>query len=168
MSRDDQVKVRQDNKMAKRSLRSMEEADRQGGFAGLEHPYDSLLWYSEEAEAIRSRPGFHTTTWSQCCFGGRRTKWTSLLNNSRRVHLALHKPECHCTHQVGYEVRATSGGLEFDTAEEAEYPWRMCLAYAEAIVADLKDLMIPPGDGQVGHQPYPLQPDPWLNQRIAE
>ena len=43
MSRDDQVKVRQDNKMAKRSLRSMEEADRQGGFAGLEHPYDSLL-----------------------------------------------------------------------------------------------------------------------------
>ena len=65
-------------------------------------------------------------------------------------------------------MRATSGGLEFDTAEEAEYPWRMCLAYAEAIVADLKDLMIPPGDGQVGHQPYPLQPDPWLNQRIAE
>ena len=93
VGKNDQVKVRQDNKMAKRSLRGLEEADRQGGFAGLEHPYESYLWYTEEAERIRSRPGFHTTVWSQCCFGGRRTKWTSLLNNSRRVHLALHKPE---------------------------------------------------------------------------
>ena len=62
ISRGDQIKVRQDNKMAKRSIKGLESADEQGGFAGLEHPYDSFLWYTEEAERIRLRPGFLVAT----------------------------------------------------------------------------------------------------------
>ena len=144
VSRADQVKVRQDNKMAKRSIKGLETADEQGGMAGLEHPYESFLWYTEEAERIRQRPGLHVATWLQCCFGGRRTKWTSLLTNSKRVFLALNRPDCHCTHQEPYGARMSEGGIVFDTAEEAEYPWPMCLAYATAVVADLRDLMVTP------------------------
>ena len=144
ISRQDQIKVRQDNKMAKRALSSLETTHRQGGYAGLEHPYDSLLWYTPEAERVRSLPGFMVSTWSQCCFGGRRTKWTSLLHNSRRVHQVMHNPTCNCTHQEPYRVHQTSGGLHFDTSDESEYPWRMCQAYASAIAADLKDLVVPP------------------------
>ena len=69
LNRVDQVKVRQENKMAKRSLKGLESADRQGGFAGLEHPYDSVLWDTQEVEDIRSRPGFMITSWSDCSQG---------------------------------------------------------------------------------------------------
>ena len=145
LSRDDQIKVRQDNKMAKTSLTGLDKVDRNGGYGGLEHPYGSYLWFTEEAEEISKRPGWHYTTWSHCCFGGRRTKWTSLLNNSRRVHAALDNPTCTCTHQEGYHVSVgEEGDLIFDTKEEAEYPWQFCRAYARAIVADLKDYLIPP------------------------
>eukprot|EP00438_Fugacium_kawagutii_P016090 Skav230956 [mRNA] locus=scaffold3010:254098:259942:- [translate_table: standard] len=99
LSKDDQVKVRQDNKMAKRSLKGLDTADKQGGYAALEHPYNSFLWYTDEAIEMESRPGWMKSTWSHCCFGGRRTKWTSLLRNSPRVHAALHKLDCQCTHQ---------------------------------------------------------------------
>eukprot|EP00438_Fugacium_kawagutii_P025365 Skav236527 [mRNA] locus=scaffold78:1035541:1036065:- [translate_table: standard] len=93
------------------------------------------------------------TTWSQCCFGGKRTKWTSLLHNSKRVHHALDTPECHCTHQVPYGVELTHEGLVFDAHEEAEYPWAMCRAYARAIVADMEDFLITP----IGRAPVSLQ-----------
>lgn len=51
LGREDQVRLRQENKMVKRSLRGLEAADRRGGFAGLEHPYASFLWEMEEAES---------------------------------------------------------------------------------------------------------------------
>ena len=38
----------------------------------------------------------------------------------------------------------TDHGVEFETAAEAEYPWAMCRAYTSAVIADLKDLMVPP------------------------
>ena len=38
ISKSDQIKVRQDNKIAKRSLKGLESADVQGGYGGVEHP----------------------------------------------------------------------------------------------------------------------------------
>eukprot|EP00435_Cladocopium_sp_Y103_P024511 s1749_g6.t1 len=144
LNKDDQIKVRQDNKMAKRALKGLDTADRHGGYAALEHSYGSYLWFTPEAEDMAARPGWMYTTWSQCCFGGKRVKWTSLLHNSPRVHAALDTPECHCTHQEPYGVEWTEEGLRFDTHEEAEYPWAMCRAYARAVVADMQDFMLTP------------------------
>eukprot|EP00435_Cladocopium_sp_Y103_P027041 s1014_g6.t1 len=136
LGRDDQVKVRQENKMAKRSLKSLETADRQGGFAGLEHPFDSYLWDTEEVDVIRSRPGFMFTSWSYCCYGGQETRWVSLLHNSPRVHQALHCPRCHCS---------SSGNRPSDPdSADLEYPWQLCVSLAGAILTDLRALMIPP------------------------
>lgn len=139
--------------MAKRALKGLDTADRQGGYGGLEHPWGSYLWFTPEAEEIASRPGWMYSTWSQCCFGGKRVIWTSLLHNSKRVHSALDTPECHCVLQQPYEVEVTEEGLRFDAKEEAEYPWAMCRAYARAIVADMRDFLITP----IGRAPVDLQ-----------
>eukprot|EP00435_Cladocopium_sp_Y103_P033001 s3520_g8.t1 len=145
MNRDDHVVVRQENKMAKRSLKGLETADRQGGFAALEHPYDSFLWDTEEVEDIKSRPGFMVSSWSHCCFGGKKTWWTSLLHNSPRVHQALHRPRCACVSPRGRADTQSKGKQrEMEGADDEEYPWRLCVAYAEAILADQRALMIPP------------------------
>eukprot|EP00438_Fugacium_kawagutii_P018783 Skav201312 [mRNA] locus=scaffold1490:109079:114118:- [translate_table: standard] len=142
---EDQVKVRQDNKMAKRSLKGLEHTHENGGFAGLEHPWGAYLWFTPEAEKIQALPGWWMATWSQCCYGGRRTKWTSLLTNSRRAYEALNRPECNCTHQEPYAAWADRDGqVHFDTHEEAEYPWLMCRRYGDAIAADLLSLTVSP------------------------
>lgn len=104
---DDQVKVRQDNKMAKRALKGLEHAHVNGGFAGLEHPWGSYIWFTPEAEHIQSLPGWWMATWSQCCYGGKRVKWTSLLTNSRRAYEALNREECLCDIPLG--VTPTGG-----------------------------------------------------------
>lgn len=144
LSRDDQVIVRQENKMAKRCLKGLEAADRQGGFAALLHPYDSLLWRTEEVEEIRSRPGSMVSSCSFCCFGVRKASWISLLHNSPRVHQALHHPRCHCARSEESGVHPSSGRSGPGETGTEEYPWRFCVAYAGAVVADLRALMIPP------------------------
>ena len=144
LSRDDQVIVRQENKMAKRCLKGLEAADRQGGFAALLHPYDSLLWRTEEVEEIRSRPGSMVSSCSFCCFGGRKASWISLLHNSPRVHQALHHPRYHCARSEESGVHPSWRSGPGETRGTEEYPWRFCVAYAGAVVADLRALMIPP------------------------
>lgn len=42
-SKDDQIKVRQDNKMASRSLKGLKEGNAAGRYVSLEHPWGSLL-----------------------------------------------------------------------------------------------------------------------------
>ena len=105
LNREDQIRVRQENKMAKRSLKGLESADRQGGFAGLEHPYESFLWDTEEVKEIQSRPGFMFTSWSSGCFGGQKVRWTSLLHNSPRVHEALTAPAASALPHEDVRVR---------------------------------------------------------------
>ena len=130
--------------MVKRSLRGLEANDRRGGVAGLEHPYDSFLWEMEEAEEVRSRLGFMISSWSYCCFGGRKTRWTSLLHNSPREHQALHRPRCQCSFSADQPAGAGTNQQGGESPVDAEYPWQLCVAYADAIIADLRALMIPP------------------------
>ena len=57
-SKDDQVKVRQDNKMALRSLKGLKEGHAAGRLVSLEHPWGSLLWETPEANEILNHPDF--------------------------------------------------------------------------------------------------------------
>eukprot|EP00435_Cladocopium_sp_Y103_P023558 s3031_g5.t1 len=115
LSRDDQVKIRQENKIVKRCLKGLEAADRQGGFAALLHPYDSFFWFTEEAEEMRSRPGFMV---SSCA------------------------PPSEMTRDS--EARPPRRWSTEEAREADEFPWHFCVAYAGAIVADLRALMVPP------------------------
>ena len=91
MARDEIAKVRQDNKMAKKALARLKEADERERLASMEHPYDSWLWCTEEARELISSGRFYFSTYSYCCYGGRREMWTGLLHNSGAVHSMVHK-----------------------------------------------------------------------------
>lgn len=131
LGKNDQVKVRQGNGMARRSIKGVKEAALRGRFASLEHPHGSLLWSTAEAKELMQMEGIYVTEYSHCCYGGSREKWQRLVHNMPEVHEALHKPFCpgHAG-LLTYEVHETSEGLVFDTETEAEYPWAWCKQYA--------------------------------------
>ena len=151
LQHDDSVKVRQDNKMAMRSLKGLREGAKAGRFVSLEHPWGSILWETKEAKEIMSDPQFWVSEYSHCCFGGERTKWTRLVHNCGALHEALHRP--HCPGHPGlkpYEVHwDEQDGYHFDTSEEAEYPWSFCVTYANALRSSLlKTIPGPVGNGE--------------------
>ena len=131
LAKGDQIKVRQGNAMARRSVKGVREAALRGRYASLEHPHGSLLWSTAEAQELMRMDGIFVTEYSHCCYGGARQKWQRLVHNMPEVHEALHRPTCR-GHQglLTYEVHETSEGLVFDTEAEAEYPWAWCKQYA--------------------------------------
>ena len=139
LSKDDAVKVRQDNKMAARSLKGLKEGARAGRVVSLEHPWGSILWETKEAKEILNDKAFWVSEYSHCCFGGDRTKWTRLVHNCKALHEALHRPSCPGHPNLKkYEVHWEEGsGYRFDTSEEAEYPWGFCVTYANALRGSL-------------------------------
>lgn len=136
----DQVKVRQGNAMARRSLLGVREGDRRGKMEMIEHPWNSWLWWTEEAMEVSELPGFYTTKFSHCCFGGARVKWTAIVHNVPRLHELMNLETC--PGHVGlltYEVHEVGDGtLSFDTAKEAMYPWGMCRVMAQAVSEQLQ------------------------------
>ena len=125
--------------MARRSLKGLSEAHQGRRFASLEHPWGSYLWFTPEMEKIMGTEGIFVTTFSSCCFGGRRTKWTTIVHNVPEIHRTMHRETCP-GHEglLAYEVHDEDGYLFFDTATEAEYPWAMCKAYAAALSSQLR------------------------------
>ena len=140
LSPTDQIKVRQGNAMAKRSLQGLREGHARGKLESLEHPWSSWLWLTEEAEAVATLEGMMTTGFSHCCFGGRRVKWTCILHNIPRLHELMNMEACPGHPELlPYEVHDNPDGtLTFDTAEEATYPWAMCRTMARAIHEQLE------------------------------
>eukprot|EP00438_Fugacium_kawagutii_P002433 Skav223209 [mRNA] locus=scaffold2072:206144:209877:+ [translate_table: standard] len=116
LSRLDLIKVRQGNAMAKASLKSFKDG------------------ITPEAKELLEHPEVFVACYSACCYGGWRTKWTCLITNCLPLYNALHRPECpgH-SWLLPYEVHETEQGLQFDTEEEAEYPWEFCMEYAKAL-----------------------------------
>lgn len=138
--------VRRGNGMAKRSIQGCKEAYQQKRLFSLEHPWSSHLWSSEEAEELQRLPGVFVTSFSHCCYGGQRVKWTRLVHNIPYLHTMLHLDEC--PGHVGllpYEVHDEGGELRF----EAEYPWRLCRAWAQGVVGQLRRQFPSPASGQV-------------------
>lgn len=154
LSRNDAIKVRQGNAMAKRSIVGLKSGLLQGLLPSLEHPYGSYIWDAPEIKELLETGRFYESVYSHCCFGGRREKWTCLLHMSPKIHAALHRPNCpgHAGLE-GYSVHQQYGQLVFDTAEESEYPWGWCVTYAAALAAELRDITPAP----VGSSPVSLE-----------
>ena len=126
------VKVRQANKMAMASVQRCVKLDEEGKFFGLEHPYRSFLWYMKATIALAKRPGVEMAVFSNCCFGGRRRKWTAYLTNNSRVYEELHQPNCpHSAEDwAEYQPYFEEGQIVYPTEQEAEYPEGLCKAIA--------------------------------------
>lgn len=78
---DNAVRVRQGNRMALKSIKRCDELGNNDKIFSLEHPYRSFLWYTKQAIALAAKPGVRMAVFSNCCFGGRRQKWTAVLTN---------------------------------------------------------------------------------------
>ena len=141
IGKQDQIKVRQGNAMAKRSIQGCKEADLGNRFFSLEHPWGSHMWKTPEAQELCQMDGVYVSCYSHCCFGGRRTKWQCLVHNCPQLHAALHRPRCDGhSDLLRYEVHERADGtLAFDTEGEAEYPWPWCRAFAKALKQALRE-----------------------------
>ena len=139
LSKTNGFKVRQGNAMAKRSIAGVKDAHKDDRFGSMEHPWGSWIWYTPEAEELQNLPGIFVSSFSACCFGGQRVKWTTFVHNIPMLHEVIHKETCP-GHQglLPYEVHDQGGELSFDTALEAEYAWKLCKAYASSLVGQLK------------------------------
>ena len=141
IGKQDQIKVRQGNAMAKRSIQGCKEAHLGNRFFSLEHPWGSHMWKTPEAQELCQMDGVYVSCYSHCCFGGRRTKWQCLVHNCPQLHAALHRPRCDGhSDLLRYEVHERADGtLAFDTEGEAEYPWPWCRAFAKALKQALRE-----------------------------
>ena len=143
LRRGDLVDVRQGNAMAKRAIRGLLEARERGRFASLEHPYNSYLWHLRDAKPLYEE-GWFWSSFSWCCLGSDRPVWTTIVHNSPCLHELLHKP--HCSGHQGlpsFEVHETRGQVDFDGAEEDEYPWELCVVMASAVKSELQSTISP-------------------------
>ena len=43
---------------------------------------------------LAARPNVRMAVFSNCCYGGRRAKWTAVLTNNVGIYEALHQPVC--------------------------------------------------------------------------
>ena len=69
-----------------------------------------------------------------CCFGGRREKWYSFFGDLPSLRQYLNRDCPGHDDLEGYAVtQGQDGRLHYPTAEEAEYPWGLCRAYARAL-----------------------------------
>ena len=127
------VRVRQGNKMALRSVKRCKQRHEAKKFWSLEHPWRSWLWYMKPVVELAALEGVYMATFSNCCHGGQRQKWTSILTNSYELFLALNKEECEHTDTGSYQpYRDENGKICYPTEEEAEYPSALCAKYAQA------------------------------------
>lgn len=131
---EDAVKVRQGNKMALRSIKRCDELHQDSREFALEHPYRSWMWYTKAAVDLAQKEGVRMAVFSNCCFGGRRKKWTAVLTNNEWLFDALNRPECpHDYDDQDYQPYWDGNRLRFPTEEEAEYPWKLCQVMAGAL-----------------------------------
>ncbi len=140
------VKVRQGNKMALKSIARCKSRHEKGRLFSLEHPWNSFLWYMKATVELAGMPGVRLATFSNCCFGGQRTKWSTVMTNSKKLYEALHWPHCqHTFANQGYQpYYDEQGNIVFPTEEEAQYPEGLAQAYAKAIKEELSEAGIMP------------------------
>ena len=132
------VRLRQSNQMALKSLRRLEQAGPNNLYESLEHPLRSWLWeFTVAKRLVEDR--FCESQGSHCCWGGEREKWYQFLHNCPAIHNYLHVDCPGHGNLRPYEVhRNPDGSLSYDTAEEAEYPWDLCVAYARGLKEQLR------------------------------
>ena len=135
------AKVRQSNSMVLRSLKRGKQGVRgPKHYWTVEHPLRSWMWEFQPVKDLEREPGYHYAVGSHCCFGGARQKWFALFGDLPTLRRHLHFPECPGHEGLeGYQVEEDDqGNLWFPTSEEAEYPWAMCQAYADAVYEQLE------------------------------
>ena len=141
LSSEQKGRVRQSNTMVLKALKRGKDQRRKarGIYWSAEHPRRSWMWDFSLVREIEEDQRCQYAIGSHCCWGGDRFKEYAFLSDLPPLKDAL---TVACPGHVGlkgYQVEELPDGtLYFPTEEEAEYPWNMCVAYAEALKQQLK------------------------------
>jgi hypothetical protein len=120
LSNDLRAKVRRDNKMFVHSVLRCHLLHTSNKFFALENIWSSWGWIFPEAKALKDLTGVFDSTFSMCCFGGPRKRWTRVLHNSTLLAELLEGHQCSCV--VGPDSARIEGDLSFPTSDEDTYP----------------------------------------------
>ena len=88
----------------------------------IENPGNSLLWYIDEFAALLKMEGVKDLGYHACMVGSRRKKWQRLRGHVGKMEEAFHGKWCDGSH---VHAAWQEGGWSA-TAEEAEYPEKLC------------------------------------------
>ena len=135
---DDAVRVRQHNKMALTSISRCKKAHQDQRYFSLEHPWRSFIWYMRPMIELAALPGVGMAVFSNCCHGGKRKKWTSVITNNPGIFGALDQQECPHEDTESYAPYKVDGRIVYPTEEEAEYPKLLCDRYAAGAAQHLQ------------------------------
>jgi hypothetical protein len=122
------------DELAKITFAIAERAVQYGVFFSVENPLSSLIWRLRAAVRVAGLRGVKMLELEQCAYGGQHRKATGVLTNASWLPGLRCKDSPDHTH-VTLRGRVWSYKDEQDvwyTAEAAEYPWAMCVAWAAA------------------------------------
>ncbi len=142
------------DELAKVTFAIAERAVQVGAFFSVENPLSSLIWRLRAAQRVARLRGVRLLELEQCAFGGQHRKATGVLTNAgwlpaRRCEAA--PPHSHVTLQ-GRVWSYKDEQMVWYTAEAAEYPWGLCVAWAKAAAAAVKSCAGPDRPEQRGRQ----------------
>ena len=110
----------------------------------IENPTRSILWLVHSMKQAIATYKLAKYDLHACMFGSTRKKKTSLLTNAECFSSLQIKCDDKHSHEA-WGVKWEKGGWKFATAEEAEYPAKLCKAIAAAIGGHYKeDIGLPP------------------------
>jgi hypothetical protein len=102
----------------------------------LENPFNSYFWMVDTAVLLAQLPGVSFAKFQQCMHGGQRPVWRKWLSNFPEI-TGLNA-ECDGAHEhLPFRIQNVSGEWRFSTAEEAEYPRKLCNTVANIVVQKL-------------------------------
>ena len=142
LSSEQKGRVRQSNTMVLKALKRGHNRRRRewGIYWTCERPRNSWMWEFSLVKEMEQFEGFTHSVGSHCCWGGDRQKYYSFFGDLPSLPSWL-EVECQGhSHLRDYQVEERAdGSLYFPTQEEAEYPWELCVAYAQALSHQLED-----------------------------
>ena len=140
------------NELAAITFAVAERAVHCGAFFSVENPLSSLMWRLPAAVRVAGMRGVQLLEFEQCAFGGQHRKATGVLTNGGWL------PAPRCKHAPPHNHVTLRGRIwsykdkreVWYTAEAAEYPWAMCVAWAAAASKAAADDATPILAAQVG------------------
>ena len=102
-----------------------------GCYVSIENPSRSYMWETEWMLSLIAEFQLQEIKFQQCMWGSERDKWTSFFSSCQ--WLSFLAVSCDGSHShAAWGVTFQDGGYSFNTAQEAEYPHKLCLAIANA------------------------------------
>ena len=127
--------VKEANELARLCAAWAERCVKLGKYFSIENPLNSFLWLLKEFINLAKLPGVKFVTLDQCAYAGPHKKPTGVLTNAPWIwasarRCAEAKPHKHVTLE-GKVWSYKDNALVWYTSEAAEYPWGLCMAWAQ-------------------------------------